>query len=336
MNSSLPASPRVLVEADLQPVQGTRFQPTGFPDLGAAAYRLHDGTQMLLVESHQSVANRLEATAWDAAGNRLHPALEGLSYVAVVDAAGQPLTSSILEAHRLNSVYIENSDRFEDIRKAIGFESDKPLDMSSLVRTLARFDFNSLLHGVFLESIGGVLRIPRALSGFIEARDVSVVTSGGVKNDRVQAGTERGSDATAAQGYGNVPFHRDEYTAAMITAFFNVDLAQIRSYGLGDTAERLLYVLALWKIRSFLEGGLRLRTACDLDVSSVRVTRPEELSLPKRAELEAELRALIEQTTREGMFENPARIETRYAPKKGVKGKGRNKPETQDPDEEDA
>jgi len=30
--------PRLLLEVELQPVQGDRFQPTGFPDLGAAIY----------------------------------------------------------------------------------------------------------------------------------------------------------------------------------------------------------------------------------------------------------------------------------------------------------
>ena len=34
----LAGHPRLLVTAFLNPVQGTRFQPTGFPDLGHAAY----------------------------------------------------------------------------------------------------------------------------------------------------------------------------------------------------------------------------------------------------------------------------------------------------------
>ncbi len=34
--SSLQNEPRLLIEAELKPVQGSRFQPTGFPDLGAA------------------------------------------------------------------------------------------------------------------------------------------------------------------------------------------------------------------------------------------------------------------------------------------------------------
>jgi len=53
-------SHRLLIEADFSPIQGTRFQPTGFPDLGAAQYQSVDGDSMLLVESAQSMANRLE------------------------------------------------------------------------------------------------------------------------------------------------------------------------------------------------------------------------------------------------------------------------------------
>ena len=46
---ALKDQPRLLFEARLKPLAGTRFQPTGFPDLGAAQYKLNDGTEMLLV-----------------------------------------------------------------------------------------------------------------------------------------------------------------------------------------------------------------------------------------------------------------------------------------------
>ena len=48
--------PRLILEADLRPSAGQRFQPTGFADLGAAEYKLPgpNGTPMLLVESAQS------------------------------------------------------------------------------------------------------------------------------------------------------------------------------------------------------------------------------------------------------------------------------------------
>src|SRR5690606_34761287 len=90
--SPLRDAPRLLLEADLRPVQGTRFQPTGFPDLGPAQYEMPDGTSMLLVESAQSMANRLEAACWDQVSNDWVEPLRGLPYVNVVDARGAQLT----------------------------------------------------------------------------------------------------------------------------------------------------------------------------------------------------------------------------------------------------
>src|SRR5947209_19667897 len=64
--SELDKASRLLLTVPLQPVQGDRFQPTGFPSLGAATYQTREGPK-LLVESAQSMANRLETTCWDAA-----------------------------------------------------------------------------------------------------------------------------------------------------------------------------------------------------------------------------------------------------------------------------
>ena len=109
---ALTNQPRLLIEAKLKPIVGTRFQPTGFPDLGPATYKLPDGTDMLLVESAQSMANRLETVCWDGAANDWVAPLRGLPYVAVVNRKGEALTNSVLEAHRLNSPYIlESKDK---------------------------------------------------------------------------------------------------------------------------------------------------------------------------------------------------------------------------------
>ncbi len=100
--------PRLVMEAELRPLQGDRFQPTGFPDLGPARYTLPDGTktEMLLVESAQSVANRMELACWDEANDDLIPELKGLPYIRVKNGNGSSLTNSVLEAHRINSPYI--------------------------------------------------------------------------------------------------------------------------------------------------------------------------------------------------------------------------------------
>jgi CRISPR-associated protein Csb1 len=98
---------RTVLEAELRPVAGHRFQPTGFPDLGAAEFDSARGHgRALLVESAQSMANRLEATTWDDAKSDQVAELAGVPYVKVVDGTGTFLSSSRLEAHRLASAYV--------------------------------------------------------------------------------------------------------------------------------------------------------------------------------------------------------------------------------------
>jgi CRISPR-associated protein Csb1 len=298
--------PRLLLQAPLKPVQGTRFQPTGFPDLGAAAYRLPDETQMLLVESAQSMANRLEATCWDEAAGELVPVLSGLPYVRSTLPDGN-VTSSILEAHRLNSPYIVNSKEFEVIVSEVGFNKNEPFDRRKLAAALLRFDPNSLIHGIFLEKIGGVVRLPRALSAFIEASQAEVAASGGVKVDRVQPEStgDNAAYGKAADGYGNVPYHRDEYSAGTITAYFNVDLALLRGLGLPKPAVHLLIGLSLFKIARFLRDGLRLRTACDLEPTGpLDVKRPSGFVVPALPEIEEAMPRLIAEA--KSAFADPA------------------------------
>ncbi|MDE0460283.1 MAG: type I-U CRISPR-associated RAMP protein Csb1/Cas7u [Chromatiales bacterium] len=301
--SSLNNEPRLLVEAELKPVQGDRFQPTGFPNLGHASYESPDGRGlMLLVESAQSMANRLEAVCWDEVADDWVEPLRGLPIVKVVDENDAPLTNSLLEAHRLNSPYIlEGKDKtVVDLLKArLAAMEVGRVDLRALAKALLEFDTNALLHGVFLakkELAGGRLRLPRSLSSFIEAENARVATSGGVKNDSVDP------KGDTAKGFGNVPFSRDEWVADRIAAYFNLDLRQVRAFGFGGEAERLLITLALFKIRRLLMEGLRLRTACDLDVTRITVTSPEAFDLPSLADLENELPALIEAVAAKDLF----------------------------------
>ena len=311
--TALASSPRLLIEAHLKPLQGTRFQPTGFPDLGSAEYSSPDGTsRVVLVESAQSMANRLETVCWDDVNDDWVAPLRGLPLVKVKDKAGDPLTNSVLEAHRLNSPYIlEGKDKtvLDMLKSELADMEEGRVDIRKLASTLLRVDTNAVLHGIFLakkELAGGRLRLPRALSAFIEAADAKVAASGGVKNDSVNPSGD------AAKGFGNVPFSRDEYVSPKITAYFNLDLAQIRALGLGDAVEKLLIALALYKIQRFLAAGLRLRTACDLEVDTVVATRPRDFTLPSMQTLEQALPALIEEVAKEGRFADPRVTEVTY------------------------
>ena len=361
--------PRILIEAALTPVAGTRIQPTNFPDLGAATYDAPDGTPTLLLESAQSMANRLEAVCWSEANDDLVDALmtdgtdgkrlPGIPYVRVKLSGlgdGTDSTSSLLEFHRLNSPYIMagSTDKtitvkskrpgasepekkefpqgtpFADVlRPELGLISVAPsarggtkrqtkatppaagdapvgevkerddvagvINLHKLAAVCFKYDPNSLIHGVFLEKIAGRLRHPRALSAFIEASGVARADSGGVKFDRVlPKPSVAGVDAKT--GYGNVPFHRTEFTAKSITAFFSIDLAQLRGYGLGDDATQLLVALSLWKVRQFLDSNMRLRSACELKLCGgerpIRCT-PAGFALPSAVELTATVATLM-------------------------------------------
>ena len=291
--TKLEEAPRILLEAELRPAQGERFQPTGFADLGAAQYQRPDGVDMLLVESAQSVANRLERTCMDGGGPDIAPELAGLPYVAAtLRAQGEAVrTSSLVEAHRLGSPYFLYNKQFcHKIAGEMKYNPKRPLAWQAIHATIFKYDPNSLLHGVFLSLLeGGSVRAPRAVTGFIEAEDVKKAISGGVKNSPVDPkGELQVSEAEGGEKgvYSNVPYSRIEFTARKITAYFNVDLSLIRGYGLGEPAVKLLVALALLKIRRFLGGHLRLRTACDFRlVNDIAATSPLGFIVPDEAVL---------------------------------------------------
>jgi CRISPR-associated protein Csb1 len=269
---------RSVLAVALQPLVGSRFQPTGFPDLGAAEFG-PARQRVLLVESAQSMANRLEATTWDdARADQVEP-LTGLPYVRIVDGDGQFLSSSRLEAHRLASAYImqgrvDGTDGEAWLRDRIGLRVGRPLDHRAVARTCFALDPVSLVHGVFFarKAWPWQPKIARAVTSFIEAYGVQPAVSGGVKRDGV---INEAKEGATAEGYGTVPHHRTEYTAERITGYFCVDHDQLCSYGLPEPATALLQALIDFEIGTLLEGGLRLRTVCDLVVTTVDGERPQ-------------------------------------------------------------
>jgi CRISPR-associated protein Csb1 len=331
--SPLDHAHRLLFEIPLKPLQGHRFQPTGFPGLGAATFQTKDGTS-LLVESAQSMANRLESMAWDEASQDVKATLAGISHVRINRPDGSFLTDSILEAHRLNSPYLlEESSKafFQQLQGELGVMEIGPINRRKLAEVLLKYDVGSLLHGVFLakkDLAGGRLRVSRALTAFIEADGVQVAASGGVKNDHVNPS----GDAKA--GFGNVPFARDEFTAVHLTLYVNLDLAQIRGYGLGEHAERLLVLLALYKLRALLDGGLRLRTSCDLRVATDRISAlaPEGFVLPLLPEIEPDLTVAIASCST-AMVATEAVFADKIETKKAPEGEPEATAETEQPEE---
>ena len=85
---------RTVLEADLAPLAGSLFQPTGFPrtwEPPSSSDRPVAGSlesTYLLVESAQSMANWLEGTTWDGAHANQVADLGALPYVRVVSPDG--------------------------------------------------------------------------------------------------------------------------------------------------------------------------------------------------------------------------------------------------------
>lgn len=292
---------RTRYSISLQPAVGSIFQPTGFPDVGAATFSRPVGVgdqtvECLLVESAQSMANHLESVGWDAAAKAPVAALDGLPWVRVSAADdGRYLTSSRVESHRLASAFVKDSMLNGEtmkgvIRERLQLHPDTPLDHRAVAAGVFALDPLCLVHGVFFAEKANVWpgqpKVARAVTALVEATDVRTVNSGGVKRDVVLHSAGEGTSAEG--GYGSIPFHRQEFTAREIVLHVSIDQLQLRSYGLGDAAADLLEAIALWELRTLLDHGLRLRTACDLDAVDI----PAEL--PSAEDAAARIRAGIE------------------------------------------
>lgn len=326
-------APRIKIVARLAPLAGTRFQPTGFPDLGAATYPspTEPGTTLLLVESVQSMANRLEAQLWPVGSLTPASVAEGLPYIRVASGTGEYLTSSRTESHRLASAYVKDAD-FNGVKGVnligdkLGLAKNQPMDHAKVHRAIYALDPLCLLHGVFFADNvwPGQPKIARAVSAFVEAEGVQEAYSGGVKFDHVSNAGDKEAGKGSTEGFGNVPFPRTEYVARSITAYFVIDTSQIRRYHLERSEQEMLLALALFEIRSLLDEGLRLRTACDLEVvDEPSVELPAGSSLPDLATLKGWVRERVgtPQSALDGIYSaKPAKAAKKNEAKAPVAG----------------
>jgi CRISPR-associated protein Csb1 len=272
--TALDSASRLLMEATLHvaPGSGGRFQPTGFPDLGPALYKgitsIAEGAveslDMLLVESVQSMANRLEEVCL--LGEDYNTDCQGIPYVRVLDGnrGDAFLTSSVREPHRLASPYVLGAKRNglvfrEEMKTALQANKQRPVHIWRMVPAIFERDPGCVLHGVFIEEIDGRIRLPRLVSAYIEASSPGQANSGGVYRGEVTA-------------KDNIPYARQEFTSSNIKASFIIHLSTLKGYGLDENQNRFLQAWALYKIDRFLHQHLRLRTACEFEVTCRKVT----------------------------------------------------------------
>lgn len=277
----------VCIKANLVPRDEKPYiQPTGFPDIGACLFTDKDGARRCLVESEQSMTNRLEAVCMTDAGEWIDK-WQSLPLIRVTDKEENLLATNLTEPHRIASSYIlegkSNSKKFQDVLwPAIGIvgsgDTEKfPLNgRTRLDKTLFAVDPAALLHGFqFIQTKFVGLRQPRILHARLEATLAGdeEMNYGMVKVDSIEP--ESAAEKGANKGQSIAPKSRVIWKD--ITATFELDLLSLKSLHIEEEHKKFLLRLALWKIGAFLSDypafdarsrqilpALRLRSDCHL------------------------------------------------------------------------
>lgn len=319
---------RVLITADLRLAHGSFFQPTGFPDIGACVYTDGTGQRRCLVESEQSMANRLEAVCMTSPGVWREPLSGRLPIIRVESkTSGSLLATNLTEPHRIASSYVLEGEingttlqtKLEQLLDLKDKGKSWPLDRRErLSETVFALDPAAVLHGFqFMQWEAVGLRAPRLLHSRLEAvlADESEVHYGLVKVDSIEPELSSAKKSNKGQSIA----HRARYVPKSIQASFEIDLLALRERSLvgelsassetkvamNQGAQRFLLSLALWKIHRFLTNGpafdsrtgetmgaLRLRTDCSLAVCKVSWSRSKQ-GAPFRTSESLDLRSLV-------------------------------------------
>ena len=293
---------RVLITAELQLASGSFFQPTGFPDIGACVYTDGNGERRCLVESEQSMANRLEAVCMTSPGIWREPLAGRLPIIRVESKSRSLIATNLTEPHRIASSYvlqgkINGTTLQAKLERHLGLEGKGwPLDRRErLSETVFALDPAAVLHGFqFMQWEAVGLRAARLLHSRLEAvlADEGEVHYGLVKVDNIEPESSSAKKSNKGQSIA----HRARYVPKSIQASFEIDVLALRERSLvgepsaspeakvamNQGAQKFLLSLALWKIHRFLTNGpafdsrtgetmgaLRLRTDCSLAVDKV-------------------------------------------------------------------
>ncbi len=251
---------RVLLEATLEVANGGFLQPTGFPDIGPCLYVDGQGARRCLVESEQSMANRLEAVCMEAPGVWREPLRGKLPLIRVKDAkTDRLLATNITEAHRVASSYVlegvlqkdakakKAAKETADAKDTLGTRIAKklsigdgpwPLDgRENLSRLVFALDPAAILHGFqFMqwETVG--LRQARIIHARLEATvpDEPEVHYGLVKVDGIEPGSSAAKKSNKGQSIG----HKMRLVPKQITATFELDVLALRERSLVAKKEK--------------------------------------------------------------------------------------------------
>lgn len=287
------AKDRVIISASLKLENGHFLQPTGFPDIGPCMYTDGEGQARCLIESEQSMANRLEAVCMKSPGVWVD-VLDFLPVIEVRDSgSGDLLATNLTEPHRLASSYIlegtvQEKKVVDLFRGRIGLTDDGSswaLDKrGNLEKLVFALDPAALLHGFqFIQWKFVGLRQTRIISSRLECvlSKEPEVHYGMVKFDAIEPA---GQGEKSNKGQSIAAKSRVVPARKGIEATFDIDLLALKSLDLDGIQKKFLLALALWKIGAFLSNkpafdvrsrqtgpALRLRADCYLSLDGTTV-----------------------------------------------------------------
>ena len=334
--SELLEFPAIAFQLHLESFGPSAIQLPTFQDVGNAVFSRPDGVQSGILDTHASMANRLEAAVWNEPQETVINCLEQMPFVSVRSPSNQLVTASVLESHRLNSPYIFKSkmpgqkETFEQYFA----ERLKPADGTpggykpELAKIFAEIDPCSLIHGTFMSYSknfmlsGAGSKLTAALTGFAEVSNISPVEYGTAKQDRIN--TKQDAFGKSSEGFGTFQTPATLWYAEQIAAYYHLDIDLLHSYQLGNTFVEWAVCVSLLKIFRFIKRGLRLRSHCILQPQLTengkialnfqlplehRNQNYFELGLPEQNKLENHIAELTQTLREEGTFGEPLVLE---------------------------
>ncbi len=246
--------------------------PATFKDVGHSVWiNPATGRQDILIDSPNSLANRLESALSISSTGQPIALLKGISYCCIKDVAGQSIATTLQLPHRIGSgpIALTKTDNFKEQLQA-------DIKTSGLHAAVFRYDALSLIFGTWLSRInGGHGKIAKVITARIVGRDVTRINIGGTKQEaapikamgissaNVDVSTFEGKNSKGSDiGIGTLPFQKYEFVAAKYELQISINWNLIDAYSLPDRCKAMLKTIVSLSVYELLSQQLYCRTNC--------------------------------------------------------------------------
>jgi CRISPR-associated protein Csb1 len=273
MAFALPAlvSSHTNLTIELKPLTDSVF-PAIFKDVGHSLWiNPVTGKQDLLIDSPNSLANRLESVLSISNTGKPIDLLEGISYCYLKDVTGKTIVTTLQLPHRIGSGPIALTKQ-DDFKKRL--QAD--IKENGLHAAVLRYDTLSLIFGTWLSRIdGGHGKISKVITARIVGRNVTRVNVGGTKQEaspikamgissaNVDVSAFEGNNIKGSDiGIGTLPFQKYEFVAAKYELQISINWNLIDAYDLPEHCKAMLRSIVSLCVYELLSQQLYCRTNC--------------------------------------------------------------------------